>query len=298
MAEGRVFIAGGTGFVGGNLLKSLGDRPVRLLVRDAAKSASLRCENRELVEGDITQPDSLKGVLDGCDIVINLVAIIKESGAITFDGVIRQGTEHLIAEAKRAKPARFVQMSALGAQDNPAFPYLQAKWRSEQIVQSSGRPFSIFRPSVIFGPGDEFINTLAKLAKSAPVIPVVGAGTSKFQPVFVHDVADAFVAVIDDPVSVGKTFELGGPDILTYEQMLDVIATRLGKKKPKAHVPVGLMKLIVAASGPLPARLRPPVTAEQLNMLALDNCTADSATARLIGRPPASLADNIGYITS
>lgn len=298
MASDRVFIAGGTGFVGGNLRQAFGDRPMRLLVRNAARSASLKSETVELVEGDITKPESLKGVLDDCDTVINLVAIIKESGGATFDGVIRRGTENIVAEAHKVKPRRFVQMSALGAQDNPAFPYLNAKWRAEHIVNSSGLPFITFRPSVIFGPGDEFITTLAKLVKSAPVIPVVGAGTSKFQPVFVKDVADAFLGALDDPAAVGKTFELGGPDILTYEQLLDTIAARLGKKKPKVHVPVGLMKLIVAATGPLPAALRPPVTSEQLKMLALDNCTDDSATAKLIDRAPGSLADNIDYIAS
>lgn len=278
MADGRVFITGGTGFVGGNLLRALGDRPVRVLVRDAARSAALKKPNVELVEGDITKPGTLTGALDGCDVVINLVAIIKESSGATFDGIIRQGTENVVAEAKRAKPGRFVQMSAMGAQDNPAFPYLNAKWRAEKAVEASGIPYTIFRPSVIFGTGDEFINTLAKLIKSAPVIPVVGSGTSKFQPVNVRDVVDSFVAAIDADASVNQIYELGGPDILTYEQMLDVIATRLGKQKPKVHVPVGLMKFVVAMTGPLPAALKPPVTSEQLKMLALDNCTDHSAT--------------------
>jgi uncharacterized protein YbjT (DUF2867 family) len=298
MTVGRVFIAGGTGFVGGNLVRALGDRPVRLLVRSAAKSGPLKKLNVELVEGDITNPASLAGALDGCDVVINLVAIIKERSGVTFDGVIRQGTENVVAEARRAKPGRFIQMSAMGAQDNPAFPYLDAKWHAEKAVEASGIPYTIFRPSVIFGPGDEFINTLAKLIKSAPVIPVVGSGTSKFQPVNVRDVVDSFVEAIDSDASVNQIYELGGPDILTYEQMLDAIATRLGKQKPKVHVPVSLMKFVVAMTGPLPDALKPPVTSEQLKMLALDNCTDDSATGKLTGRAPAPLAKNIDYITS
>jgi len=298
MADGRVFIAGGTGFVGGNVVRALGARPVRLLVRNAAKSAALKKPNVELVEGDITNPGSLTGALDGCDVVINLVAIIKEGGGATFDGVIRQGTENIVAEAKRAKPGRFVQMSALGAQNNPAFSYFNAKWQAEQAVTESGLPYTIFRPSVIFGPGDEFINTLAKLIKSAPIVPVVGSGTGKFQPVSVRDVADAFVAALDADASVNQIYELGGPDVLTYEQMLDVIAAQLGKKKPKVHVPIGLMKVVVAMSSPLPASLQPPVTSEQLKMLSLDNCTDHSATGKLIGHDPAPLAKNIDYITA
>lgn len=296
MTDGRIFIAGATGFVGGSLLKALGGRPLRLLVRDIASSGEFQKPNVELVEGDVTNPMLLDGALRDCDVVINLVAIIKETKGETFDGVIRQGTQNLVIEAQKAKPQRFILMSALGAQHNPAYPYLNAKWHAEQLVKDSGIPYTIFRPSIIFGPGDEFINTLADLVKKAPVIPVIGAGASKFQPVSAADVADAFVTAIDDPDSAGKTYELGGPDVFTYEQLLDVIAAKLGKEKRKVHVPVGLMKLVVAASSPLPSMLRPPVTSEQLKMLALDNCTDESATADLIGRAPAPLAENIDYI--
>ena len=296
MENERIFIAGGTGFVGDAFRAALGDRPLRLLVRDIAKSAPLQTPNVELVEGDLTEPLSIEGALDGCDVVINLVAIIKEHGKSTFDNVIRQGTVNLLMEAQKTKPRRLVEMSALGAQHNPNFPYLDAKWHAEQDVKDFGIPFTIFRPSVIFGPGDEFINKLADLVRKAPAIPVVGSGESKFQPVYVKDVADAFVAAIHDPASEGKTYELGGPDVLTYEQMIDVIAHRLGATKPKVHVPVGLMKFVVMATSPLPAALQPPVTSEQLKMLSLDNCTDHSTTAELIGRQPASLRDNIDYI--
>jgi NADH dehydrogenase len=294
----RIFIAGGTGFVGDALRAALGDRPLRLLVRDIAKSAPLQTPNVELVEGDVTEPLSIEGATRGCDVVVNLVAIIKEHGKSTFDNVIRQGTVNLLMEAQTTKPRRFVQMSALGAQHNPRYPYLDAKWHAEQDVKDFGIPYTIFRPSVIFGPGDEFINKLADLVRTAPVIPVVGSGQSKFQPVSVKDVADAFVAVIDDPAAEGKTYELGGPEVLTYEQMIDIIAHRLGVSKPKVHVPIGLMKLVVNAASPLPAALQPPVTSEQLKMLSLDNCTDHSVTADLIGRQPAALRDNIDYIVT
>jgi NADH dehydrogenase len=187
-------------------------------------------------------------------------------------------------------------MSAMGARPDPEFPYLNAKHAAEEAVIASGIPYTIFRPSVIFGPGDEFITTLAKLVAKAPVIPVVGAGTSKFQPVAARDVADAFVAAIDDPAAENQIYELGGPDTLSYEQLLDVIAKRLNKSKRKVHLPIGVMKAAVAASRPLPEQLKPPVTSEQLKMLALDNCTDHSSTAQLINRAPASLRDNIDYI--
>lgn len=296
--RGPILITGGTGFVGTQIRSALPNRQIRLLVRDKHADRALASTGVELVEGDITDAASLRGTMDGCDTVIHLVAIISEDGGATFDKVIRQGTVNVVEEAKRAGVRRFVDMSAMGARDDPRYPYLKAKWDGEQAVKSSGMEWTIFRPSVVFGPGDGFINVLAELVRKAPMIPVVGNGQSKFQPVAVGEVAAAFAKAVDDPSTIGQTFDLGGPDILTYEAMLDTIAAQLGKKKPKVHVPVGLMKLVVAASSPLPKALRPPVTSEQLRMLALDNCSSDSATARLIGRAPLRLADGIGYISA
>ena len=293
---GRIFVTGGTGFVGSNLRKALGDRPQRLLVRNKATAADLAGEHIELVEGDVTRPESLRGAMDGCEAVIHLVAIIAEEGRSTFDGVIRQGTVNVVAEAQRAGVRRFLFMSALGTRNDPHFGYFEAKWQAEQAVIDSGIPWTIFRPSVIFGPGDEFITTLARLVKLAPVIPVVGSGQSKFQPVAVREVAQSFVRALDDPATAGRIFDLGGGKVYDYEQMLDVIAVKLGKKKPKVHVPVGLMMPVVTLSKPLPKPLRPPVTSEQLKMLAIDNCSDKSATAHLIGRPPLRLEDGIDYI--
>lgn len=293
---GRIFVTGGTGFVGGNLRAALAGRPLRLLVRDRTKSAQLAASDVELVEGDVTQPETLRGTMDGCAAAINLVAIIAEEGGATFDGVIRQGTVNAVAEARRAGVRRFLQMSAMGAINDPHFGYMNAKWQAERAVKAGGIPWTIFRPSVIFGAGDGFINALAGLVRTFPVIPIVGAGTSKFQPVAVKEVAAAFVRALDDPATAGHTYELGGPDVLTYEQLLDVIAVKLGKTKPKVHVPVGLMTPIVKLSQPLPKALRPPVTIEQLKMLALDNCSDASATADLIDRQPLRLIDGIDYI--
>jgi NADH dehydrogenase len=293
---GRIFIAGGTGFVGKSIRAALAGRPLRLLVRDRIRCAPLASADVELVEGDVTRADTLRDAVTGCEAVISLAAIIEESGGATFDAVIRQGNVNLIEAAKRAGVMRFLLMSALGARHDPAFPYFEAKWQAEEAVKASGIPWTVFRPSVTFGPGDGFINTLADLVRKAPVIPVVGSGQTKFQPVFVEEVAAGFVRALDDPATVGKTLELGGPDVLTYEQLLDLIAAKLGKRRRKVHVPVGLMRQVVRLAKPLPKALRPPVTEEQLKMLAIDNCTDDSATAWLIGREPLRLADGIDYV--
>lgn len=293
---GRIFISGGTGFVGSNLQKALAGRSLRLLVRDESQIPAGSNPQIEYVVGDLNQPEKLNSALEGCQTVINLVAIIEEEGGATFDHVIRQGTVNLVAAAKKVGVKRFILMSALGAHHDPRFAYFEAKWQAEQAVQASGIPWTIFRPSVIFGPGDGFINTLADLVRKAPMIPVVGSGQSKFQPVAVGDVADCFVAAVNDPGTSGSIFELGGPDVFTYEQLLDVIANKLGKRKPKVHVPVGLMKPVVALAKPLPKALRPPVTSEQLKMLAIDNVSEHSATEGLIGRKPVRLAEGIDYI--
>ncbi len=294
--DGPVYITGGAGFVGGNIREALGGRPLRLLVRDRSKFSGDATGDVEVVEGDVTKPDSLRGTMDGCSAVIHLVAIISEEGGATFDGVIHQGTVHVVEEAKRAGIGRFIHMSALGARDNADFPYMQAKWQAEQAVQASGIPWTIFRPSVIFGPGDEFINQLASVIRTFPVIPVVGDGKTKFMPVYVKDVAAAYKRALDDASTSSEIYELGGPKIFTYEELLDTIAVKLEKRKPKAHVPVGLMMPVVKFSKSLPKALRPPVTEQQLKMLALDNSTNQSATAELIGHPPMSLTEGIDYI--
>src|SRR5690606_5813108 len=143
------------------------------------------------------------------------------SGDATFDRVIRQGTENVLAEAQQAGVGRFVYVSALGARNDPRFPYLHAKYQAETAVIGAGIPWTIFRPSVIFGPDDKFINTLANLVRRAPVIPVVGDGTAKFQPIAVQQVAAAIKKALDDPATIGQTYELGGGTTYTYEQMID-----------------------------------------------------------------------------
>lgn len=291
----RIFVTGGTGFVGSGVVKALAGSDLTLLVRSPEKQSGPA--DAALVQGDVTDPASLAGKLDGVDVVVHLVGIIEEEGGATFDSIIRQGTENVVAEAKRAGVKHFIHMSALGATDDPRYGYHSAKWRAEETVKSSGLPYTIFRPSVIFGPDDGFINALAGVVRSFPVVPVVGAGQSRFQPVRLEDVADSFARAVKDPeTTIGQTYELGGARSYTYEEMLDVIAAKIGKKKPKVHVPVGLMRVVVNASGGLPRNLRPPVTSEQLKMLALDNTTPDSATEFLIARKPVALEDGISYV--
>lgn len=292
---GQVFVTGGTGFVGKNIVRAISGHPLRLMVRTPHEGPE--GPGVEHVQADVTDPSSLTGAMEGCEIVVHLVGIIEETGDATFDRIIRQGTENVLAEAQRAGIKHFVHMSALGARNDPQYGYHTAKYRAEQAVMNSGLTYTIFRPSVIFGPGDGFINTLAGVVRSFPVIPVVGSGETRFQPVQVGDVADAFARAVEDPgETANKVYELGGARPYTYVEMLDAIARELGKSKPKIKVPVPMMKIVVAASKPLPPALRPPVTSEQLKMLSLDNSTSESATGMLIGREPVALEEGMDYI--
>ena len=300
-----MFITGATGFVGSGILRALGRIPGRqptgpfasMSVRSLIRKPGDTPAGVEPVIGDVTDPETLRGKMAGVDTVIHLVGIIEEQDGATFDAVIRQGSENVIQEASRAGVRHFILMSALGAHDNSDYPYHQSKFRAEESLKASGLTYTIFRPSVVFGEGDGFITVLAGLVKAAPVVPIAGSGQSKFQPVQLDDVSSAFAYAVSHPEeAAGQTYELGGAKPYTYEEMLDTIAAELGKKKPKIHLPVGLVKTVVQLTRPLPKALRPPVTMEQLKMLGLDNSTDNSATERLIGRVPVALEDGIGYI--
>lgn len=291
-----IFITGGTGFVGSRITDVLSrNHALRLLMRSGSKP-SLPA-NVEVVEGDVTDRESLRGKLDGCSIVVHLVAIIEEHGDATFDSVIRQGTVNVLDEAKAAGISRFILMSALGAHRDPAYGYHTAKYEAEEAVKASGIDYTIFRPSVIFGEGDGFISVLAGVVKGFPVTPIAGTGKAKFQPIQVDDVAQCFASAVDHPDSArGQTYELGGAKPYTYDEMISVIAAKVGKKSPRVHIPLPLMKAVVAMSQPLPKAVRPPVTGEQLKMLSLDNSTEHSATPALLGREPVALEDGIDYL--
>jgi uncharacterized protein YbjT (DUF2867 family) len=294
-----VLLIGGTGYVGTPLRAALREagHTVRLLVRSADDRYT--AQGYEVAQGDVTDPDSLARAMEGIDAVINLVAIIKEKGGATFERVNYQGSVHVVDTARANGVRRILQMSALGAANLPDYPYFYTKWRAENYVKDSGLEWTIFRPSIVFGPGEDeqFVTQLADVVKKAPVVPVVGDGRSRFQPIHVDDVAAAFTSALDDPGSVGQTYEIAGPEVLTYEEMLDECARTLGKRKRKVHVPVPLMMPAAGIMGAIPF-IEAPVTTEQLKMLKIDNTTENNATPRLVGRAPIPFRGNIGYIAS
>lgn len=297
----HLLLLGGTGYVGDGMRPRMRDAGlrVRLLVRSEEEAARYQREGFETAVGDITDRESIVKALHGVDAIVNLVGIIKEKGEATWERIHYGGTVNVIEAARQAGVRRMVQMSALGAGDDPQFQYHHTKWRAENALKDSGLDWTIFRPSIIFGPGDkdkpQFIGQMADLVRMAPVVPVVGQGDSRFQPVHLDDVADSYIAALRDPAAIGQTYELAGPDVVTYEGILDECMRALGKQKRKLHMPVGLMKPFVALMGIVPF-VDPPVTTDQLKMLRLDNTTQHNAVPHLTGRPPLPLRGNIGYI--
>jgi len=291
-----VLVTGPTGFIGAHVVHALRAReiPVRALVRDRSRAARLAAWGAELVEGDVTEPDSLRAAIAGADAVIHLVAIIKGSRA-DFERVMAQGTRDLVAAAEEAGVRRFVLASALGLNERSKeqVPYFAAKWEMERAVKESAVEHVIFRPSFVFGRDGGVLPTFVRLARFAPVTPIVGPGTQRMQPIWVEDVAEYCARALDLPEVAGRTFDIGGPDAVTWNEFWDRLKRVLGVRRPALHVPFGLMRVQAALTERLPGA---PVTRDQLTMLQLgDNVvtTADAgrdvpATARAARRaaPP------------
>ena len=288
----KIFISGGTGFVGGHLRMALLERghQLRLLVHGRKEQEG---PGVELVEGDVTRPETFAGAAQGCDAVINLVGIIREfpGRGITFEKHHVEATRAMVATARQAGIKRYLQMSALGTRPHATSDYHRTKFRAEEIVRASGLDWTIFRPSLIFGPGDAFVNMLAGFIKSLPAVPVIGDGNYRLQPISVDDVASCFAMALDMPDTAGKTYELCGRDRFTYNDMLDAIGKVLGRSRvSKIHNPLGFMRLIVPVLQGIPFF---PLTMDQITMLIEENIGEMNWT-ETFGFEPQGFVEGIG----
>jgi NADH dehydrogenase len=230
----------------------------------------------------VTDPESLVRAASGCDVVVHLVAIIAGSPE-DYERVMAQGTRSLVSAAKAAAVRRFVLMSALGVTEETKSltPYYGAKWAMEQAVEQSDLEYVIFRPSFVFGPGGGAITEFARLVRRLPAIPVVGSGERRLQPIYVDDVAAFFDRAVDLPEAANRTFELGGPEVVTWNELWARLAKALGKRRPTVHLPVGLLRAQAVVMEKLP---KPLVTRDQLTMLeAGDNVCDEKPAAELFG---------------
>jgi NADH dehydrogenase len=275
----KVFVTGGTGFVGGEILEELkqAGHSIRVLVRDPGSRSTQAIASRfgaEARRGNVIDATSLEGALDGCDAVAHLVGIIGEVGKNTFENVHTHGTENVVRAAQHAGVKRFVHMSALGTRANAVSRYHRSKWAAEEALCASGLDYTIFRPSLIYGPGDHFVNVFAKVARLSPVVPIFGSQTSKFQPVSVKAVSTAFVRALTEPRSVGETYDLCGPETFTLPQIIDEILGVCERRRLKlpipswlAHCQAALMEFVL----PKLLRRASPLNRDALIMLREDN---------------------------
>lgn len=291
-----ILITGATGFVGSHLVARLKreGQAVRCLVRPTSDVAWLRQHSVELVTGSVNDPQSLQVALRGATAVVHLVAIIRERGRQTFNYVNYLGTKAVVEAAQEAGVPRFIHMSALGARSDPAFPYLCSKWRGEETVRASGIPFVILRPSLLFGARDEFINMLASLLKIFPVFPIAGSGKTPFQPIWVEDVASCIIVALRRDDLLGQTIEIGGPEYLTYEEMVDIVLDTLQLRRLKLHLPMPAIRLAVLFMERLLPH--PPATLHQLSMLQLDNTTQLNTVEHTFGFKPSFMRTKLDYI--
>jgi uncharacterized protein YbjT (DUF2867 family) len=290
-----ILVTGGAGFVGGHVVHELRGRdlPVRCVVRNLRGGARLAAWGCELVEGDVTDPASLRAAVAGADMVIHLVAI-RQGRRERFQRIMVEGTRTLLAAAKDAGVRRFVHMSALGTslETKDLVPYYGAKWENEQQVQGSGIPYVIFRPSFVFGSDGGILPTFAKLAKLTPVTPIIGSGRQRIQPIWADDVAKYFAGAVDRDDAVGHIFELGGPDIVSWNEFWARLKRVHGIRRPSLHVPIGLMKVNALITERLPGDI--PLTRDLLKMLEHgDNIVSGHEAVRIFTLPLVPLDDQL-----
>jgi NADH dehydrogenase len=292
----NVLVTGGTGFVGPAVVKAILDRGhhVRALVRSRKAGASAAALGAELVEGDMADAASLRVAVQGVEAVVHLVAI-RQGRREEFERVMSQGTRDLVAASREAGVGRFVLMSALGVTEETKglVPYYGAKWEQEQAVKSSGLDYIVFRPSFVFGPRGGILGTFRKLARLAPVTPIIGSGRQRIQPIWLDDVGAHFAAALDTPTATNDTFDLGGPDVVTWNEFWDRLKRALGVRRPSVHVPVGLMRVNALVTERLPGDI--PLTRDLLTMLEHgDNVVTDGGKAvRVFEQPLVPLDDQL-----
>ena len=297
----KVLVTGATGFVGREIVRQLraAGHTIHIVARSPlsrrVQEAAARWQ-AEVHPGDVLEAATLEGALKGMDAVIHLVGIISEVGDSTFENVHVRGTQNLVAAAQEACVRRFIHMSALGTRPGAASRYHQSKWAAEESVRHSGLEFTIFRPSLIYGREDHFINLFARMIRLSPVVPLLGNPGARFQLVPVETVAAAFARSLGEPRSVSQTYDLCGPDALTLSEIVDRVLAVLGKRRVKVQVPLSFARCQAACMECVFLRLlgkAPPLTRDQLLMLVEDNVGNAQPANELFGLKPVPLREGI-----
>lgn len=297
-----ILVTGAAGYIGNTITKRLAGagKSVRAMVRDVDKG-QLRLSDVvgdiEIVQGDVTDPKSLNAAMQGVSTVIHLVAIALEGRNRTYESINYQGTVNVVDAAMKAGGVtRFINMSQNGASSEVPYRFLKSKGRAQEYVAENAPNWTALRPSAVFGPQDEFFNSIARLVKLTPLLfPLIGGGKAEFQPVSVDDVAEATIRCLDDDSTIGKELVLGGPEVLTLGEIEKRILRTLGAKRLLVPAPVALLR------GPvfLMERLLPgsPVSSSLLDLLAVPNTTPTNALVDHFGMKPIPFeGENIAYL--
>jgi uncharacterized protein YbjT (DUF2867 family) len=294
MKRHQIAVLGGSGFIGRYVVKRLAGRGEVLAVggRHAADAKFLK------LKGDVGQVGLLNIAIDddavlpaflaGKDALINCVGILYERGTQKFDIVHHSAPAKLARLAREAGIERLVHLSAIGADPRSTSAYARSKAAGEQAVRDAFPTATILRPSIVFGPEDDFFNRFAAMATVSPFLPLIGGGETRFQPVYVGDVADAVIRALDDPAAAGRTYELGGPKVYTFRALMELMLQEIKRHRRFVGVPFGLASLQARLLSLLP--IAPPLTPDQVEMLKRDNVVSSGAlTLQTLGIEPVAL---------
>lgn len=278
-----VTIFGGSGFVGRHVVRALAKRGYR--IRVAVRRPDLAGHLQPLgnvgqisfVQANLRYRKSVDRAVDGADHVINCVGVLFESGRNTFEAVQDFGAR-AVAEAARATGATLTHISAIGADASSQASYARTKGRAEAAILETLPAAVILRPSIIFGPEDGFFNKVAEMARFSPVLPLIGGGKTRFQPVYVTDVAEAVARSVDGKLTGGTIYELGGPQVLSFRECLDIMLKTIDRKRSFVSLPFGIASLMGSVASLVPF-ITPPLTADQVVLLKSDNVVSAKAEA-------------------
>jgi uncharacterized protein YbjT (DUF2867 family) len=277
-----VTVFGGSGFLGRHVVRALAKRGyrIRVAVRRPDLAGHLQPLGRvgqiHAVQANLRYPRSVEAAVRDSDIVINLVGILFERGKQRFDAVLTRGAES-VALAAAAFGARLIHVSAIGADENSTSAYARAKAEGEELVLAAVPDAVIMRPSIVFGPEDDFFNRFAGMARFSPVLPLVGGGHTAFQPVFAGDVAAAIADAADGKAKPGTVYELGGPEVRSFRQLMEYVLKVTERNRFLVPLPFGLAKFQATFLQYLP---KPPLTPDQIELLRADNVVSDAAIAQ------------------
>ncbi|WP_128290799.1 complex I NDUFA9 subunit family protein [Afifella aestuarii] len=277
-----VTVFGGSGFLGRHVVRALALRGWR--IRVAVRRPDLAFHLRPLgsvgqivpMQANLRYPWSVERALDGADAAVNLVGILYQGGAQNFDAVQAKGPRTIGEAAKAAGVDDIVHVSAIGADANSDIPYFRSKAEGEAGLREHRPETVVMRPSIVFGPEDEFFNRFAGMAAMSPILPIIGDGSSRFQPVFVGDVAEAIANSLEGKAKPGATYELGGPEVLTFRECMELMLKVINRRRKIVSIPFSVAKPMGRIMSKLPS---PPLTYDQVRQLRLDNVVSEEAKA-------------------